>query len=204
MSTHASNLATLSTGAAGERGRAPVLRAVPMATTRVLFTTQGEGRGAVKRWLAANRSARESDLGVPFKMKRSYASMGSIRDSLDIGSTKPQLQVGGANILGSPADTYNLLSTGSFHPIPASPVFSNLESDASDSSSPSTPSEMPQTPVVNTSLSDGESRVDNVMRRLDYHDAHKEDATEALRLERLLEMQMRDSSAQRVSWSQCA
>ncbi|KAG9075221.1 hypothetical protein FRC06_010219 [Ceratobasidium sp. 370] len=193
MPAHTSNPTSSSTGAAGKRSGISVLRAVPVSTTRVPFIAEKEGHRTVGQWLAATCSLRESDLGAPFKMKRSYARMGSTRGSLDVRFTKPEFQVGGANVIGSLANTYRPLSTGSFPPIPASPVFSDLESDASSCFSPPMPSEIPRTPVV-AALSDGEGRVTNLMRWLDYRGAHEGDAIEAVRLEQPLETQKRNSS----------
>ncbi|KAG8696467.1 hypothetical protein FRC08_007134, partial [Ceratobasidium sp. 394] len=184
MSTRVNKRVTSSSGAAGKKDGASVLRAVPMSTTRALFINKEETRHAVREWLAANCSTHKP-------------MMGSTRAPLDTEFTKPKFQAGGANILWSLADTHDTLSTGSCSPIPGSPVFSNLESDPGSCFSPTMPSEMPCTPVVTIPLSDGEGRADDITRRLDYRGAHEEDAAEALRLEQLLEMQRRDSNTQR-------
>ncbi|KAG9076123.1 hypothetical protein FS749_012138, partial [Ceratobasidium sp. UAMH 11750] len=143
MSTRVNKRVTSSSGAAGKKDEASVPRAVPMSTTRVLFTAKEETRRAVREWLAANCSTHKPGSGAPFKTMHSYAMKGSIRAPLDTGFTKPKFQAGGANILWSLADTHDTLSTGCFSPIPGSPVFSDLESDASSCFSPTMPSEMP-------------------------------------------------------------
>ncbi|KAG9119949.1 hypothetical protein FRC07_004787, partial [Ceratobasidium sp. 392] len=200
MSTRMNNTTNTATGAAAARGRVSILRSVPMSTTRVILSAKGEGRLAIQRWMAAKSYSHNSDLVESIKMERSYAVMGSIYGSSAIGLSKLEAQAGGANILGSLADSplYNIFSDTPLHsPKPASPVFSDLDSEAGAYVSLSMPSEMPCTPVVATTLSNDEGRVDSIMRQLDYHGVHEEDATEALRLEKLLEMQRRESSAER-------
>ncbi|KAG8719640.1 hypothetical protein FRC09_010849 [Ceratobasidium sp. 395] len=192
MSTYMTN-STASTSSACASDESPVLCSVPMSTTRVLLIKKDGMNPSLQVWLDKIQSAPNSSLVEPsLKMKRSYARMGSAYNSR-IDSEPLELGTGeqGADILGS-LFRRHLLSPNFWTPDPLSP---NAESDASPYFSPPMPEETPQTPKANPDISDDEGSVEDIARRLDYHGPHEEDAIEALKLEKLLQAQRRESSA---------
>ncbi|KAG8717739.1 hypothetical protein FRC09_013782 [Ceratobasidium sp. 395] len=192
MSTYITN-ATASTSFACASDEFPILCSVPMSTTRVLLIKKEGMNPSLQAWLDKIQSAPNSSLVEPsLKMKRSYARMGSTYNSrvdsepLELGTSEQ-----GADILGS-LFRRHLLSPNFWTPDLLSP---NAEPDAGPYFSPPVLEETPQTPKVTPNISDGEGSVEDIARRLDYHGPHEEDAIEALKLEKLLEAQRRESSA---------